>query len=227
MDSSPGGRRLGPPQSAPDRTGFEKTRKKSGIMKRLISSLLALAVLLSLTACSLNFSFEFKGNQVIEPDSDGVAAGYAGDTLRTAFFDMTVENPQFCTEFDGLIPDEGYKFLTADLTLYNYTADDQPMYDDDFNVLWTVGEGEDMDFDGDYPLYEEVRDKNGNSSYTTKSDKQMPVEFTLTVRETRTELLLFQVPEEIQEFYIAFQELVDDGTEEGQWGDVFYVQVAP
>mgnify|MGYP001109222731 CR=1 FL=1 len=70
-------------------------------MKRLISSLLALAVLLSLTACSLNLSFEFKGDKVIEPDSDGVAAGYTGDTLRTAFFDMTVKIPSSVRNLTG------------------------------------------------------------------------------------------------------------------------------
>jgi len=195
-------------------------------MKRFAVPLLALALLLSLTACSGGLlSFRSGSGKVITPDEDGVAFGDVDDTLRTLFFDMTVKNPQTCTEFDGLTPDPGYKFLTADLTLYNYTDYDQPMYDDDFNVLWTAG-GEDAgDLDGDWPLYEEIMDENGNWSYTTKSDKQMPTQFTLNIRETRTELLLFQVPEDIQEFYIAFQEITDNGTEEGELGDVFYVRI--
>lgn len=196
-------------------------------MKRLISSLLALMTLLPLTACSGGLlSFRVGNGGVITPDKDGIAAGEVGDIMRTAFFDMTVENALIRTEFDGLTPDPGYQFLTADLTLYNYTDYDQPMYDDDFNVLWTVGEGDAATFDGDFPLYEEVTDEYGNSSYTTKSDKQMPTEFKLASRETRTELLLFQVPEDQREFYIVFQELLDDGTEEGELGDTFYVQVS-
>lgn len=161
---------------------------------------------------------------MIKPDKDGVALGEPGDTLRTAYFDMTVENPQICAEFDGLIPDPGYQFLTAELTLYNYTSDNQPMFDTDFNVLWAVGEGDHADLDGDWPVYQEVTDENGKSSYTTKSDRQMPVQFTLNVRETRTELLLFQVPEDQREFFIAYQENYDDGTEEGGYGDTFYVR---
>lgn len=195
-------------------------------MKRFASSLLALMLLLSLTACSEGLlSFRSGSSKVITPDEDGVAFGDVDDTLRTKFFDMTVKNPQIRTEFDGLVPDQGYQFLSADITLYNYTDYEQPMYDDDFNVLWAVGEGENADLDGDFPLYEEIKDENGNSSYTTKSDKQMPTEFKLASRETRTELLLFQVPEEIQEFYIVFQEISDNGTEEGEWGDIFYVQI--
>lgn len=198
-------------------------------MKRLISLLAALVLLVSLTACSeggLNLDLNRSGDasKVIEPDKDGVAAGYVGDTLRTSFFDMKVENPKTVTEFDGLTPDAGCKFLTADLTLYNYTNNSQPMFDTDFTVLWDVGQGEDATLDGDYPLYEEYMDENGNTSYRVRSEKQMPVEFTLGIHETRTELLLFQVPEDVRDFYIAFEENFDNGTAEGEAGDFFYVR---
>lgn len=192
-------------------------------MKRLVSLLLALMMMASLAACgegglSLNPGGSKGG--VIEPDKDGVARGYAGDTLRTAFFEMKIENPATCTEFDGLTPEAGYKFLTADLTLYNHTNDSQPMYDTDFSVLWEVGEGDDATIDGDYPLYEEIKDESGETAFTTKSDKQMPVEFSLGIHETRTELLLYQVPEDVKDFYIVFEEYFDDETE----GDTFYVR---
>ena len=196
-------------------------------MKRFVTLLLALMMLMSLAACGEGgLSLKPGGNNddLILPDDDGVAVGYAGDTLRTAFFDMTVENPQTCTEFDGLVPDPGYKFLTADITLYNYTDYSQPMFDDDFTILWEVGSGDDATLDGDWPVYEEIMDESGNTSYTTKSDKQMPTQFSLGIHQTRTELLLFQVPEDVQDFYVVFEEVYDDGTEEGSYGDIFYVR---
>ena len=193
-------------------------------MKRFPTLLAALAMLLSLAACGEGgLSLKLGGgDDVILPDKDGVAAGYEGDTLRTAFFDMKLENPATSTEFDGLVPDPGWKFLTADLTHYNYTDHSQPIYDSDFNILWETGSGDDADVDGDWPLYEEIMDEDGSTSYTTKSDRQMPVEFSLGIHQTRTELLLFQVPEDVQDFYVVFEELYEDGTEEGSYGDIFY-----
>ena len=85
-------------------------------MKRLMSLLLSAAVLLSLAACSLNLNLPAQGGKVIEPDEEGFAMGYEGDTLRTAFFDMTIHNPKTCAEYEGLTPSEGYQFLVADLT---------------------------------------------------------------------------------------------------------------
>lgn len=196
-------------------------------MKRFVTLLPALMMLVSLTACGEGgLSLKPGGNNddLILPDEDGMAQGYVGDTLRTAFFDMTVENPEACTEFDGLVPDPGCKFLTADITLYNYTDHSQPMYDSDFQILWEVGAGDDADLDGDWPLYEEIMGEDGSTSYTTKSDRQMPTEFSLGIHQTRTELLLFQVPEDVQDFYIVFEEIFDDGTEEGSYGDIFYVR---
>lgn len=195
-------------------------------MKRFISCILALMLLASLAACGKDGLKPGGGadQDLITPDEDGVAIGYADETLRTAFFDMKIEDPELCAEFDGLTPEAGYKFLTANITLYNYTDNSQPMFDTDFSVLWEVGEGEDATFDGDYPVYEEIMDENGELTFTTKSDKQMPEEFSLGIHETRTELLLYQVPEGIQDFYIVFEENFDDGTEEGRYGDIFYVR---
>ena len=107
-------------------------------MKRLMSLLLSAAVLLSLAACSLNLNLPAQGGKVIEPDEEGFAMGYEGDTLRTAFFDMTIHNPKTCAEYEGLTPSEGYQFLVADLTLYNHTDDTQPIFDTDFEVIWDL-----------------------------------------------------------------------------------------
>lgn len=223
-------------------------------MKRFMTLLLALMMVLSLAACGKgglsldpdsknsapvsddkdndkDYAFgkdkddkdDNKGggeDGLIYPDEDGLALGYAGDTLRTAFFDMTINDPYTCDEFDGLIPEEGYKFLVAELTLYNYTDDSQPMFDTDFEVVWDL----DDDDAWAWPEYDTVTDENGEPEYFIRSDKQLPTEYTLGIHKTITGILLYQVPVDSKDYYIDFYELYDDGTDEGRYGDSFYVR---
>lgn len=211
-------------------------------MKRFVSLLLALMTLLSLTACfegglsldpndkagSPNTSSSKndddksggKEDDYILPDEDGMALGYEGDTLRTAFFDMTITDPYTCDEFDGLTPEEGCKFLAATLTLYNYTNYSAPMYDTDFEVIWDL----DDDDAWVWPECDEVMGADGKTEYHVRSDKQLPVEFNLGIHKTETGILLFQVPEDATDFFIDFYEVFDDDSEEGEYGNAFYVR---
>lgn len=209
-------------------------------MKRLLSLLLALVMLFSLTACSedgltLNpnsktsppSTDEVKDDNndtsedgLILPDEDGLAVGYEGDTLHTAFFDMTIDNPRTCEEFDGLTPTEGYKFLVADLTLYNYTDHTQPMFDTDFEVVWDL----DDDDAWAWPECDEVMGDDGETDYFVRSEQQIPVSFNLGIHKTQTGVLLYQVPVDTQDYFITFYEVFEDGTDEGQYGDAFYVR---
>ena len=209
-------------------------------MKRLLSLLLALVMLFSLTACSedgltLNpnsktsppSTDEVKDDNndtgedgLILPDEDGLAVGYEGDTLHTAFFDMTIDNRRTCEEFDGLTPTEGYKFLVADLTLYNYTDHTQPMFDTDFEVVWDL----DDDDAWAWPECDEVMGDDGETDYFVRSEQQIPVSFNLGIHKTQTGVLLYQVPVDTQDYFITFYEVFEDGTDEGQYGDAFYVR---
>ena len=203
-------------------------------MKRLITLFLALLLLSSLAACGeggLSLDFLGKGGSsdsrgaggedgLIRPDEDGIAVGRIGDTLRTAFFDMTVTAAYTCGEFDGLTPTEGYKFLVAELTLYNYTDESQPIFDTDFEVMWDL----DDDDAWAWPECDEVMNEDGEVEYFTKSDRQLPIEYSLVIDTTYTGLLLYQVPQDTTEYYIDFYEAFDNGTEEGEWGDAFFVE---
>lgn len=215
-------------------------------MKRLVSLLLALFMLFSLAACSKDEdgkdpdpsdtpssssgskddpsespdSVEPGTEGYIFPDEDGIAMGYAGDTLRTAFFDMTINDPYTCDEFDGLTPDEGRKFLVAELTLYNYTNYTQPIYDTDFEVLWDL----DDDTAWAMPEFDERMGADGEIEYVVRSEKQLPTELDLGIHKSVTAVLLFQVPADSKDFFIDFYEVFDDGTEEGADGDAFYVR---
>lgn len=191
-------------------------------MKRLTSLLLGLVILFSLTACGEGGLTLNRGGQdsVILPNEDGFAMGYAGDTLRTAFFDMTVDNLRTCEEFDGLAPSEGYKFLVAELTLYNHTDDTQPMFDSDFEVIWDL----DDDDAWAWPDCDEVMNEDGEIDYMVRSAQQIPMSYDLGIHKTQTGVLLYQVPVDSKDYLIAFYEVYEDGTEEGTYGNSFYVR---
>ena len=200
-------------------------------MRRIFSLLLALVMLASLTACGEGgLSLKRGGNSgntsggdsgVIYPE-DGMAVGYEGDTLRTVWFDMTIENPQTYDEFDGLVPDEGCKFLTVDLTVYNYTNYSCTMYDTDFEIIW------DMDDDDawDYPVYDEYQNEGGEWEYSVRSDRQLPIEYTVGIHKTQTGLLLYQVPVDSTDFFIYFHEEFAPEEEGGEprYGDDFLIR---
>lgn len=204
-------------------------------MKRPVTLLLAMLMLLSLAACGEG-GLSLKpgardsnggkgrsasGDDLIYPDEDGFALGYEGDTLRTEFFDMTISDPYTCDEFDGLYPDAGNKFLAVELTLYNYTGDVQPMMDIDFEALW------DMDDENAWawPEVDTTIDANGEAEYSARSDKQLPVEYDLGIHKTVTGTLLYQVPADSEEYFIVYQEVYapEEGSDESTYGDSFYV----
>lgn len=202
-------------------------------MKRFLTLLLAALALCSLIACGeggldLNFGGNGKSGSggsrteegYILPDEDGIAMGYAGDTLHTAFFDMTIRDPYTCDAFDGLTPTEGYKFLAAEVTLYNHTDYTQPVYDTDFEVAWDL---EDDDAWA-WPECDEMMNEAGEVVYSVKSERQLPVESDLGIHKTLTGILLYQVPRDVKDFFISFCEVYDDGTEDGETGDIFLVR---
>ncbi len=108
-----------------------------------------------------------------------------------------------------------------DLTLYNYTNSSVPMYDTDFEVVWDL----DDDDAWAWPECDEVAGVDGETEFKVRSDKQIPVEFTLGIHKTQTGVLLYQVPEDSTDFIIAFYEVFEPQTEGGDpdYGDAFYV----
>ena len=211
-------------------------------MKRAVLPLLC-ALLLALSACTGSFeppiSFdppdpsESQASQaenpavetmdpaeVITPDADGYAMGYLGDTLRTDFFDMRVDSAYTCYEFDGVAPQEGYKLLVAQVTLYNYTNFTQPMFNTDFEVWWDAQEGESSDDAWDFPLTRAEELEDGSYEYYNLSDQQLPVGGDFPIHETQSGILLYQVPEGSSTFSVAFLEYYNDGTT----GDLYEVR---
>lgn len=186
-------------------------------MKRIVAVLLMVSLLFSLTACSGEGSINLFGGQsnkdeLIYPDENDEAFGYMGDTLRTSFFDMRLEDAYTCYEFDGVTPDDGYKLLVATISLYNYTTYTQPMYFYDFEIYWD-GDDEDSEYVEHITLFQEEVQPDESYEYYTVSDQQLPVEYDLSIKETREGILLYQVPEASKTYSVVFVEYFEDESE--------------
>ena len=176
-------------------------------MKRFASFLLALMMLLALAACGeggLNFNLK-------ETESPGYKEGYVGDTMSTYWFDFTVDEAYSCTEYEGYLPDPGYKFVVATITLKNTCGFSVDMWDTDFVILWDA-EDDYMDI----PLAPGL------------SADQFPEEYVLGINATKTGVAVYEVPEGYRDFSIAFMEVYEDeGNPDGRDGDVYYVDFTP
>ncbi len=132
--------------------------------------------------------------------------GRMGDTMKTYFFDYTVNSAYVCEEFAGYQPAEGKDLLVADVTVKNTFNESIPMFDSDFQVQWNSDAEEDYDVPISY---------YGNEV----SDEQLPESYELAINEEVTGLLVFEVPEGEKDFSISYLELFDDDSE----GDVYFV----
>lgn len=136
----------------------------------------------------------------------GYGEGRMGDTMKTYFFDYTVNSAYVCEEFAGYQPAEGKDLLVADVTVKNTFNESIPMFDSDFQVQWNSDAEEDYDVPISY---------YGNEV----SDEQLPESYELAINEEVTGLLVFEVPEGEKDFSISYLELFDDDSE----GDVYFV----
>lgn len=209
-------------------------------MKKLLSLLLTLCLAVSLAACSSlpnNVGDLVNGDKedtnTTQPDTnnaddddkgvgypvDGYAEGFIGDTMHTRFFDFTINSAYTCTEFDGLVPADGFKFLAAEVSIVNTTRSTQPMFLTDFQVQWDVQEGEDEDLAYDWPVYEETED----GEYVSPSDQQIPATWELGIGREVTGVLLYSVPAGTKDYSISCQEELVDSSGEESLGDLFFV----
>ena len=189
-------------------TAGQKSGRMEFIMKKHLSSLLSIAlVLILLAACG-------SGHPVILP-RDGYATGEAGDTMRTYFFDFTVDSAYTCSKHEGYIPTPGYDLLAVEITLKNTLAESVPMFDWDFIVLYADTESENQVYDYPITSYEDV------DIPQTALQTLLPREYDLEKGESRTGLLLFEVPAGDTTFTISYTEYFDDDTT----GDTFSVDI--
>ena len=94
--------------------------------------------------------------------------------------------------------------VVVELTIQNRFDEPVPMYDSDFQLYW----GEYAQDQWALPL----------EPYCSE---QLPQEYSLAVGETREGALVYQVPDSACDFTLAFLEVFDNGTPEGEEGDVY------
>lgn len=167
-------------------------------MKKLAALLLAAVMATSVIGCGGS------ANALIRPDN-GLAEGKIGNTLRTYWFDFSVNSAYLCDSFSGYNAADGNKLLVVGITVTNTFGEALPMFDTDFWVQW---DSDDADAYA-YPV------ENASSL----SNDILPGEYYLTVDETEKGLLLYEVPDGYTDFAIAYLEVnADDET-----GDFFVV----
>lgn len=202
-------------------------------MKKTICLILALLLSLSITACdsipgmssgdksgtpstsdkSNNPSSGSDKSGGSSSEESGFHEGYLGDTLTTMFFDYTVNEAKSYTEYAGKKPAEGNKFLVVEVTLKNNTRYSQDMFngeDGDFTIYYEFGSGED-----DYAYVDSISE--------IIDDNQFPMEYKLGINETRTGLLIYEVPADIEDFSLDFLEIYGASEADAQAGDYFAV----
>lgn len=134
-----------------------------------------------------------------------------GDTVSTAWFDYTVTGVESTEEYGGYISAEGEQLVVVELSLKSTYPQPVTMFDSDFQLSWA-----DMSQDDTRCMPVEY--------YCLQ---QLPSEYELAPRENRSGVLVYQVPDDQQTFYFTFQEIYDDGTEEGRLGDQYVMDLAP
>lgn len=202
-------------------------------MKKLTSLLLALLLVLALTACDSipkdsggssgsasgdtsggsSSGSSSSGNDVY-PDEDGFGEGRIGSIMHTYFFDFTVNSAYTTTDYNGYTAtQEGYQLLVANVTVKNTSTSSITMWDSDFQAQWSAS-SETEEYS--WPITDD-----GN--VPTVSDDQFPAEYDLAIDEERTGELVYEVPADEKDFSISTLEIFDNGTEEGEEGDTFFV----
>ena len=186
-------------------------------MKKLTAMLLAVLMMLSLTGCNLadllgrkdnpsnNYDADgFTGNndEDYDYDSDYNAANGIGDTVETYFFDFRVDDAYLTHELGDYSAEDGYQMLVVELMVRNTFHSEITMYDTDFQIQW--GDG-----DEDYGWPMSDLDMEGI----------LPEAYGLASGERTTGYLVFTVPQDCEDFAIAYLEEFDDDTT----GDVHFV----
>lgn len=171
-------------------------------MKKLTALLLAAVMAASVIGCGGS------AGGVVRP-KNGLAEGKIGNTMRTYWFDFSVNSAYLCDSFSGYDAADGYNLLVVDITVTNTFSEILPMYDSDFWIDW------DPDDDDAYAYPVE------NAS--SLSSNVLPGEYYLMIDETENGLLLYEIPDGYTDLAIAYIELTD----QNETGDFFVVYFEP
>ena len=129
---------------------------------------------------------------------------HVGDTVSTSWFDYTVTSAEPMDTYEGYTAAEGNKLVVVNLTMTNTFNESVPMFDTDFQLYW----GEYNDDEMAFPTL-------------PYCEAQLPEEYYLDIDATVDGVLVYEVPSDVRDFTFAFLEIFENGTEEGEEGDLF------
>ncbi len=182
-------------------------------MKKLFAAALTTMMVLALAGCGKT-GIAGAGDDWVESDENIEAykledgsyyyEGRIGSTMKTAWFDYSVDSAYYTTdEIGGYTAAEGNELVVVEITIKNTFGQSVPMSNWDFDLEW--GDG---DEDYAYPI--EVSE--------SILDDQFPSEYELKVNESRTGCLVFEAPEGTEDFGVGFVEYYENDTEgNGFW----------
>lgn len=159
-------------------------------MKKIVSVLLVLMLTIAMTGCQKKV------------DSDGYKEGKLGDTMKTYFFNYTVNSAYLTNNFEGYTPSEGNTLLVAEVTVKNTFKEDIEMYDTDFQAQW--------DSDGDDDFSVPITYDGTEEGVAPLNEKQFAGTYTLPKGEDMTGLLVFEIPSGNTDLSISYMEAFDD-----------------
>lgn len=133
------------------------------------------------------------------------------DTVSTAWFDYQVTDVAAAEEYKGYRCAQEEQLVVVALTLKSTYPQAITMFDSDFQLSWP---GMDQDDTRCMPV-------------EYYCDQQLPAEYELAPRESRSGVLVYQVPREEDTFQFTFQEFFDDGTQEGRLGEIYIMDLTP
>lgn len=129
------------------------------------------------------------------------------DTVKTAFFNVKVNNITTESEIEGYVPeDAAHQFIVVNMTVENTYEDFDSitMFCDDFELTWDELEGETT-----FPEYQFY-------------EQQLPDSYELKYGESKTGNLVFITPRNITDYKLKYYEIWDDNF----IGNTYYINFA-
>lgn len=131
--------------------------------------------------------------------------GYLGDTMHTVFFDFSVSDAAACGSYESYAPPAGSKLIVATVAVLNTYPGVLPMSRFDFQIQWGDGNK-----DYGYPL-------------AVYCEAQLPDAYELAVDESRTGVLIYEVPDASSGYSVSYLEVYENQ----ETGSAYFIYLSP
>lgn len=143
-------------------------------------------------------------------EADSSQPRQLGEEVSTAWFTFSVEEATCTQEYQGYSAQQGETLVVVELSLRSRYDQAIPMFDTDFQLSWQGMEPQDQRC---MPVEHYCQE-------------QLPTEYELQPRETLDGVAVYEIPEEARDLVLTFQEVFDDGTQEGKLGETYTVDLS-